>query len=114
MRTVISQISRKKTLKPDGFPKFSSALSFLHLNDAVVHGRVSLPGPGVEGGGVLHQEVHHVQRVARLVRDGVVETSLAEFLEFGEEGGKKPTVVFGKLDCICTGLATQIDTLSIF
>jgi hypothetical protein len=46
-----------------------------------VERRVALARLLVEAAGVLHQEVDDVQRVARLVGDGVVKTSFGEFLK---------------------------------
>ncbi len=57
----------------------------LVLYDAVVEGRVPLPRPPVQGGGVLNDEVHHVERGPRLLRDGVVQARLGELLQKQEE-----------------------------
>lgn len=57
----------------------------LVLDDAVVQRRVALARLTVQRRRILHQEVHHVQRVAVLVRDGVVQRGLREFLRGGGE-----------------------------
>ena len=61
----------------------------LVLDDAVVQGSVALAGLLVEAARVLDDEVHHVQRVAGLVRDGVVQTSFSKFLK-----NKKPNFIY--------------------
>jgi hypothetical protein len=54
-----------------------------------VQGSVALAGLLVEAARVLDDEVHHVQRVAGLVRDGVVQTSFSKFLK-----NKKPNFIY--------------------
>jgi hypothetical protein len=53
----------------------------LVLNNAVVEGRVPLPRPPVQRGGVLNDKVHHVERGSRLFGDGVVQARLRELLQ---------------------------------
>ncbi len=57
----------------------------LVLDNAVVEGRVPLPRPPVQGGGVLNDKVHHVERGSRLLGDGVVQARLRELLQKQEE-----------------------------
>ncbi len=53
----------------------------LILYDAVVQRSVALSRLPIQAWRVLDQKVDDVQRVAGLVRDGVVQTSLGEFLK---------------------------------
>ncbi len=57
----------------------------LVLDNAVVEGRVPLPRPPVQRGGVLNDEVHHVERGPRLLGDGVVQARLRELLQKQEK-----------------------------
>ena len=61
--------------------KIANYAKCAYLNDAVVEGGVPLRSSAVQGGGVLDDEVHHVQGGTRLVADRVVQERLGELLD---------------------------------